>query len=148
MTILRKFARRSWVERRTLVLATALLLITRVTLSLLSFRRTLSLAARLGRARRRPTEPTHLDRWIWALRVAGNRLFPGRPCLPQALVAHLVFRRAGYPSEIRIGTRRGSEGELIAHAWVESGDRVVIGEIDDGDRYVPFPPLPTSTRDG
>jgi hypothetical protein len=50
-----------------------------------------------------------------------------RPCLTQALVLDSYLRRAGYPSRIALGVARGSQGELEAHAWVESDGVIVLG---------------------
>src|SRR5687768_13135747 len=55
-------------------------------------------------------------RIAWAIEVASRRL-PGTVCLPQALAAHKMLRKAGYAPEIKIGARKGEEFE--AHAWVE-----------------------------
>ena len=47
-----------------------------------------------------------------------------------------MLNQAGHPCELRIGAANGAD-ELIAHAWVESEGRVVIGEIEL-DRYAPL----------
>jgi Transglutaminase-like superfamily len=69
------------------------------------------------------------------VRVA-SRYVPRASCLTQALVLHILLRREGLPSRIRIGVSKDA-GFFEAHAWVESHDRVVIG--DSGlQRYVPM----------
>jgi len=45
--------------------------------------------------------------------------------------------QAGYPCGLRIGAAKNGADELIAHAWVESEGRVVIGEFEL-DRYTPL----------
>ena len=57
-------------------------------------------------------------------------------CLVQAVAAEVMLNQAGHPRELRIGVANGAD-ELIAHAWVESEGRVVIGEIEL-DRYAPL----------
>ena len=148
MSLLGKLYNRSWKERWILLLAFLLLGATKAALALFPFRTVLRLVDRAGRPSRRVRGSDHLDRWTWALTVAGNRLLPGHPCLPQALVAHVVFRRAARPAELRIGARPDPSTGIAAHAWVESEGRVVIGDVGDQDAYVPFPPIPTSPRDG
>ena len=148
MGFLGKLYNRSWKERWTLLLAFLLLGATKAALALLPFPTVLRLVDRVGRSGRRVRGPDHLNRWTWALTVAGNRLLPGHPCLPQALVAHVVFRRAAQPVELRIGARRDPSTGIAAHAWVESEGRVVIGDVDDQGTYVPFPPIPTSPPNG
>jgi hypothetical protein len=44
--------------------------------------------------------------------------------------------RAGHPCEFRIGAAKNGPG-LIAHAWLESEGRVLIGEFEL-DRYTPL----------
>lgn len=67
------------------------------------------------------------QRLAWAVRTASRRI-PGASCLTQALSLQLLLRRYGVASNLRIGVARaaGREG-YVAHAWVESGPRVLIG---------------------
>jgi len=49
------------------------------------------------------------------------RIWPGRPrCLQLALVTHAMLKQRGIASVVCIGVQ-SAEGELRAHAWVESG---------------------------
>ena len=48
-------------------------------------------------------------------------------CFPQTLAAFLMLRRRGVPSTIVYGVGRSAEGTLIAHTWLEAGDRIVTG---------------------
>ena len=56
-----------------------------------------------------------------------SRYVPVATCLVQALVTVRLLEEAGLPACLRIGVARSNSGELEAHAWVESGGRVVIG---------------------
>ncbi|MGB0720797.1 MAG: lasso peptide biosynthesis B2 protein [Gammaproteobacteria bacterium] len=63
-------------------------------------------------------------------------------CLPQAMVASWLLGRAGIACVVRFGIRTGSEavgdGFLdAAHAWVESGDLVVVGGRSSLRGYTP-----------
>jgi hypothetical protein len=60
----------------------------------------------------------------WVDRVL-NRLPPPwrRTCLKRALVLHYLVRRAGRPTELRIGVRRDQDNALAAHAWLVRDDR-------------------------
>src|SRR5260370_41243803 len=72
--------------------------------------------------------PTPVDRIVWAVEAAG-RAIPGmKNCLVQAVAAEAMLVRAGHPCEFRIGAAKNGP-RLIAHAWLESGGRVLIGEI-------------------
>ena len=78
----------------------------------------------------------------WAISAAKD-FIPKGNCLPQALAAESLLIRAGYPVELRIGVAKTKDGGLEAHAWVESGGRLVIGDLTQGlSGYTPLPPLP------
>jgi len=82
------------------------------------------------------------ERITWALARA-RRAVPRATCLPLALAAEALLLRCGLPAELRIGVVKTAQGRLEAHAWVESGGRIVVGELDEGlSRYTPLPPLP------
>jgi hypothetical protein len=55
---------------------------------------------------------------------------PKATCLTQALALHILLRRRAINSKIRIGVAKDNGGIWEAHAWVESGDRVVIGHLN------------------
>ena len=58
-------------------------------------------------------------------------------CLVQAVAAEAMLIRAGHPCELRIGAAKNGPNELIAHAWLESEGRVLIGDFEL-DRYTPL----------
>jgi len=81
--------------------------------------------------------PVRADRIVWAVETAG-RAIPGmKNCLVQAVAAEAMLIRAGHPCELRIGAAKNGPDELIAHAWLESEGRVLIGEFEL-DRYTPL----------
>lgn len=141
-----KLQRVGWPERRAIVGAGVLLIVTRLALRLLPFRTVLRVGNRAGRPRansrgRDDEVIARLDRMVWAVDVMGNRLFPRNPCLTQALLVQVLFRRAGRPAELRIGVRREGGPKLEAHAWVESDGAIVIGESEASRGYVALPSL-------
>jgi hypothetical protein len=82
------------------------------------------------------------ERVAWAVARA-RRAVPRATCLPQALAAEALLIRSGLPAELRIGVVKTAPGRLEAHAWVESGGHIVVGELREGmSRYTPLPPLP------
>jgi hypothetical protein len=96
----------------------------------------------LSRPARRSSAPYATERIGWAISVA-KRFVPYGNCLPQALAAESLLRQSGHPVELRIGVAKTDQGRLEAHAWVESGGRLVVGDLTQGlDTYTPLPPLP------
>jgi hypothetical protein len=57
-----------------------------------------------------------------------SRWVPKATCLTKAVALHILLRRAGLQSRIRIGVAKDA-GNFEAHAWVEHQEKVVIGDI-------------------
>jgi len=62
---------------------------------------------------------------------------PAASCLTQALAAHLLLCRRGLTPQLHIGVAKDQRDRLIAHAWVESEGRIVVGGTDL-QRYTPL----------
>lgn len=115
-------------DRRLLIKAALLLGIIRLGLWLLVFQtlRGLLLRVRWKSTGLSEADPLSLERIAWAIRVAG-RYIPGVTCLVQALAAQVLLEQEGHPSCLRIGVAKDKNGRLQAHAWTESGGKVVVG---------------------
>lgn len=72
---------------------------------------------------------------VRAVEGASRRIPGSSTCLARALTAHAMLSRRGIPAELRIGVRPPGKGDLEAHAWVEAGGQVVIGELDELESY-------------
>lgn len=140
MTRLGRFVRLSSADRRLLVTAALLLAAIRLGLTLLPYRKLSRLVDRLARVspRRHLAPPASPERIAWAVTWA-SRSAPGATCLTQALAAKLLLERRGYPARVRVGIRTDSARPL-AHAWVESEGRIVLGGTDL-TRYTPLSAL-------
>src|SRR5207245_9649692 len=93
-----------------LPVATCLLPMVRLALSILPFRTMRRLVTRLARARgdaplASPPSPARVG---WAVRTAGRYVPSGGNCLVQALTAHVLLRWLGHPSRLRPGVPRGA----------------------------------------
>ncbi len=77
------------------------------------------------------------ERIAWAVATAGRAVPGAGNCLVRALATGIVLRRYGYPSELKFGVMKPVDGHFGAHAWLESGGVVVIGDFEL-DRYVPL----------
>jgi hypothetical protein len=63
--------------------------------------------------------------------AAGNTPWTSN-CFPQAIVARMLLGIYHIPYSVYFGLRRDVEtGELLAHAWVKSGDEGVCGMLGD-----------------
>jgi hypothetical protein len=68
------------------------------------------------------------------------RVIPRATCLTQALATLWMLAGRGYTGTLRVGVKPGSDGGLLAHAWVEHGTRIIIGG-DGVDEYAVMPSL-------
>jgi hypothetical protein len=136
---LSQFLRLSARDRTLLVQSFFLVAVARLAIWVLPF----NVARRMLARRSRPSaEKVTTEKIGWAISVA-KRFVPRGDCLPQALAAESILMRNGYPVELRIGVVKTHQGGLEAHAWVESGGRLVVGDLTQGlSTYAPLPPLP------
>jgi hypothetical protein len=133
---LRRFLSLSTAAQRLLFSTTVLVGAIRICLWLLPFQTVRRALARMERSTHRPpiSDRVSTDEIIWAVNAA-SRFLPSITCLAQALAAQTLLGRQGCHVDLRIGVARGVQGRLDAHAWLESGGRVVIGERNDLNRF-------------
>jgi hypothetical protein len=78
------------------------------------------------------------ERVAWAVAAASSLVPDGSNCLIRALAAGRMLRKYGHDAALQIGVAKAPpDGGLTAHAWLESGGRVVIGGFELG-RYIPL----------
>ena len=107
----------------------------RLLLALFGARR---LRARLPLGGGRVASAGALRRVGWGVQTAA-RLIPGTTCLPQAFAAQILLARKGYQARVRIGVARDERSAVIAHAWVLSGETIVVGgPAEEVQRYTPL----------
>jgi hypothetical protein len=75
------------------------------------------------------------ERIAWAVKVASGCTPGGVKCLARAFAVHILLLQYGHPSLLRIGVMKGKNQPLDAHAWVESGGSIAIGELDNLSQY-------------
>jgi hypothetical protein len=134
-----KFLRLPSAERWLLVRAAVLLVVIRLGLGLLPFHTFRRLLAKLATASAgvQKTDPSFEERVGRAVGVASRHSLGTGTCLSQALAAQVLLTRRGHPALLRIGVLRGQEGQLVAHAWLEGRNRVVVGG-SELERYTPL----------
>ncbi|MEN6553066.1 MAG: lasso peptide biosynthesis B2 protein [Methanobacterium sp.] len=88
-------------------------------------------------ASRKDSKPDHvfsIHRIRFMIMVA-SRYVPRATCLVQALAGYIVFSKYGYSTQIKIGVLN-EDGVFEAHAWLERGDKVVLGESEKDFRTI------------
>jgi len=131
---MKTFSRFTSTDRKLAFAAVALLATVKIGLWTLPFQRVIHYVKKVSIAHpiRRALAPRQV---AWAVRLA-SRYVPGATCLPQALATQILLSWSGHASCLHIGVALAQQFE--AHAWVEYDGRVVIGEIDETERYTPI----------
>jgi len=114
-------------RRRLRIEALAALLAARVAVRFVSTRRLLAWAARPPARPQRFADPDLPAQVAAAVDHVGSKT--GAVCLARALAAQAMLRRRGIASRLCLGVAR-NDRSLAAHAWVEIGQEIIIGEFD------------------
>ncbi|ELZ30327.1 hypothetical protein C475_01292 [Halosimplex carlsbadense 2-9-1] len=142
MERVRKFVSAPPGDRLRLAVASGLLVVISGGLLAVSFDRlrwVLAGAGDLG-ARFVPGTPT-AGQVVAAVDVADSWLPGSRTCLVRSLTAEVLLRTYGHSFEHRIGVDRDEADSVRAHSWIESGDEVLIGDVDNLEEYEPLPAI-------
>jgi len=116
----------SW-DRRLLIKATVTVGAVRMGLWVLPFRILRRIVSTTTTANEVQTaDRTTINRVVWAVWTA-SRYVPAATCLTQALATQVLLGRRRQPACLRVGVAKGEDGQLQAHAWVESDGAVIIG---------------------
>jgi hypothetical protein len=147
---LHKFISLAPARRSVLVRAFVLVWIVRTGLWVAPFPLVRRSTNRWARPRRRlASNPSQVAEQVDAVTEAvscASRFVPRATCLTQALATRILLARRGIESVVRYGAARGAGGKFLAHAWVESAGRVVIGGVTSPNRYAPFPAFDTAAE--
>lgn len=135
-----EFVRLPSPRRRRLLVALRLLWFARIGLWTMSFNRLRERLSAMERSHNGGPPTVPLEELVWCVEAA-SRYVPAATCLARSMAAQVLLRRHGYDSRLRIGVAHDRRGALEAHAWVECGDRVVVGEVENFERYTPLPPV-------
>ncbi len=123
-------------SRQGVVSAFVAVTLTRASLKLAGFRRTVRVAKWLGDRYRARAPRGDAEQVARAVATAAA-FFPGRAiCLEQSVALHVLLRRRGYPAALRVGVQ---PYPFRAHAWVELEGRPVYENADQLVKFVPFP---------
>lgn len=121
-------------ERRLLLRALTLLWLCRLALWLLPFR---FVARWVDRSRVRPASADAGVRRVAQIIEVASSYVPRATCLVKALAGARLFAEQGEHVRVVIGARKRAAG-LEAHAWLEAGGQVVLGNVGDLRSYHPL----------
>ena len=116
---------------RTVAEAWALLWACRVGLWFAPFPRVLR-GTRFCAERMRSRRPLDAGHVVEAIRRA-LPLTLRASCLTQALAGWIMLTRHGAECRIRIGVASPTQQGFKAHAWLEVGGRVILGDVEDSE---------------
>jgi hypothetical protein len=77
-----------------------------------------------------PVPSPSLTRVVWLVEVAGRYTPVNGTCLKKALVLSWILGRRGIATTLRIGVARHEGTSLTAHAWLERGGEVLLGQAE------------------
>jgi hypothetical protein len=80
------------------------------------------------------TDPVMIRKVAWAIRTAAKFTPWESNCLAQGLAAGRMLKRRGLPAVLFFGVAKDETDQMIAHAWLRSGEYFVCGG-DGSKRY-------------
>ena len=129
---LRRFSAVPAADKWLLVRAVVALGLARTQLVFLPFPKLVEHLA--GFEKEEDADPELLDRVGYAIDAAAGSVPWRSDCFPRAIAAYRLLKSFGIGSTIHLGVEREGERNLLGHAWVTSGDTVVVGG-EELDRY-------------
>lgn len=63
----------------------------------------------------------------WAVDVMSRRTFWESACLAQAIAGKFMLKQRRLTSRLYLGTRKDEAGQFTAHAWLQSGNEILLG---------------------
>lgn len=122
------FFKLSNLEKIILIKALMLLWIVRIMLWVLPFQTLQNIIKKFTSTEEKKVHSVHVGKLIWTVNVMSTYT-PHATCLTRALAAQILLARYNYSSNIKIGVSK-NEGEFEAHAWLESDDKIILGESE------------------
>ncbi len=116
-------------RRRLIVEALVCLIVARVLIAAVPFRRLSRLFTRKVALRNlTPEARQHVTTQVRHAISAATRRAPWpMMCFPQAVAAQDMLRRRGIPTTLYYGAATRAEARLSAHVWLKDGDTGVVG---------------------
>ena len=127
--------------------AVACLIVARLAVALVPFRTLVSVVSRPpGRSEVSSQERNRARREVSSAVARANLRLPGRTtCLHRAMTAQSMLRRRGVGATLYHGAATLPGQGLTAHAWVNDGDKGVVG-FEEASRYAVLARYPESNQ--
>jgi len=130
----RKFGRLSANRRWLIIEAAFYLLLARLALGLLPFRKMVWFLNRVPKPSRLSEAQRGLLRTevSWAITATAAHL-PGKTvCFPRGIAAQTMLQRRGIATTLYYGAATLPEEGFAAHVWVQDGEQGVVGHLEAG----------------
>lgn len=129
LRLIAKYLRCSWADELLLLYIFILLAIVRLLLLLVPFRYvTLCLGKYMEES---PCINENEDRFInrvaWAIQIVSRYTPWESKCLVQAITGKILLRHRRIHNTLYLGIAKDRENQMIAHAWLRTGNSVVTG---------------------
>ena len=147
MSRLGRFAALPAADKWLVFKAWALVWAVRIALWVLPFKVLRRILRKISRhpPRRIQSTPHPVERVAWAIMTA-SRYVPGaRHCLTRALAVETLLSRRGYRTQLHVGVARDDDKGIIAHAWVDTGGKVIMGG-EELEKYTELKPSMSEPR--
>jgi hypothetical protein len=121
-------------EKIIIMKALFLLWIVRIMLSLLPFKSIEQIIKKFTVISNSNGSQFSIEKLTWSINVMSSYT-PKATCLNRALAAKILLSQYHHPSDVKIGVSR-NEGEFEAHAWLESNNKLILGQSEKN--YIPI----------
>lgn len=132
LTLLRKFARLPASRKWLVAEAVFYLLLARLALRLLPFRKLVWFLERAPKsANLSELQRKELRNEVsWAITVTAGSLPGETVCFPRGIAAQAMLRRRGIAAKLYYGAATLPGKGLSAHVWVQDGDQGIVGHLE------------------
>lgn len=134
MKILVSFLKLSWPDKRLIIKTFLIMFKIRIILWIFPFKYIQESMQEppKNKAKNNNMEVEHVK---WVVNTVSIYL-PGSTCLARALTGYKLLSSMNYDSQVKIGVGKDCRGEFEAHAWLETGDKIIIGESEKEYAYL------------
>ncbi len=139
MKLLQQLIKANQSDRFLLIEAATLLILIRVGLQFIQFKTLRNQLTKLSQPQN--TQPVSVYKIVWAITMVSPYI-AGVKCLARAMATQVMLSKRGYSNQLRIGVAKDQQGQFIAHAWVESRGRTVMGGLGNMAKYYNIMSLP------